>query len=77
MKQYYLHNGQNLVGPFTSEELTEKNISGETFVWQVDQDDWIKASEIPALNNFFSHTIPFFPAEYLSVTIFQKYQPKK
>ncbi len=77
MKQYYLHNGQNLVGPFTSDELKEKNITGETFVWKEDQHDWLKANEIPALMNIFGNAVPHFPAEYLSVTIFQKHQPKK
>ena len=71
MKQYYLHNGRNLVGPFTPEELKEKNITGETFVWKEDQHDWIKANDIPALINIFSNSVRQFPAEYLSVVIFQ------
>ena len=77
MKQYYLHNGQNLVGPFTSEELKEKNITRETFVWKEDQNDWIKANEIPALKNIFADTVHRFRAEYLSVIIFQKQLQKK
>lgn len=76
MKEYYLHNGQKLVGPFSSEELKDKNITRETFVWKQDQNDWIQANEIPALKNIFGTTAPLFRAEYLSVTIFQKH-PKK
>ena len=77
MKEYYLHNGQNLLGPFSPGELKEKNITSETFVWKEDQNDWIKANEIPALINIFSNVIPHFRAEYLSVRIFQKPQEKK
>lgn len=77
MKQYYLHNGQQLLGPFTSEELKEKNITRETFVWKVDQNDWIQANEIPALVNIFAETVPSLRHEYLSVAIFQKHVVKK
>ncbi len=77
MREYYLHNGSQLVGPFTPEELREKNITGETFVWKEDQNDWIKANEIPALMNIFDNSIPRFPAEYLSVIIFQKHRNNK
>jgi hypothetical protein len=77
MKQYYLHNGQHLVGPFTSDELREKNITRETFVWKEDQNDWIKANEIPALVNIFADTVPQFRAEYLAVNIFRKQIQKK
>jgi hypothetical protein len=77
MKEYYLHNGQNLLGPFSSDELKEKNISRETFVWKEDQNDWIKANEIPALVNIFGSTAAPFNAEYLSVIIFQKHSQKK
>ena len=76
MKQYYLHNSQKLLGPFTSEELKEKNITSETFVWKEDQNDWIKANEIPELTDIFSNAVPHFRAEYLSVSIFQKHQQK-
>ena len=77
MKEYYLHNGQTLVGPFTPAELKKKNITRETFVWKENQNDWIKANEIPALIDIFSNTVPRFRAEYLSVIIFQKHQQKK
>jgi hypothetical protein len=77
MKHYYLHNGQNLLGPFSPEELKEKNISRETFVWKEDQNDWIQANEIPALAGIFSTAIHHFSAEYLSVRIFQKQSLKK
>ena len=76
MKEYYLHNGQKLVGPFTPAELKEKNITGETFVWKEDQSDWIKANEIPALTDIFNNTVRPFRAEYLSVIIFQKFHKK-
>jgi hypothetical protein len=65
------------VGPFTPEELKEKNITGETFVWKEDQNDWIKANEIPALINAFRNSGHQFPAEFLSVIIFQKYRQIK
>ncbi len=33
MKKYYLHNGQESIGPFTKEQLKEQKITKDTSVW--------------------------------------------
>ncbi|MCK4345981.1 MAG: DUF4339 domain-containing protein [Bacteroidales bacterium] len=40
MKKYFYTDGTNKFGPFTFEELKEKNISRETKVWFQELDDW-------------------------------------
>lgn len=49
MKKYYLHNGQESIGPFTKEELKEQKITKETPVWSNEMTDWKKAREIDEL----------------------------
>jgi hypothetical protein len=49
MKKYYLHNGQESIGPFTKEELKEQKIKKYTLVWSEDMNDWKKAGEIDEL----------------------------
>ncbi|MFZ4105973.1 DUF4339 domain-containing protein [Flavobacterium sp.] len=49
MKKYYLHNGQESIGPFTKEELKEQKIKKYTPVWSEDMNDWKKAGEIDEL----------------------------
>ena len=45
--QYYIHeNGQQL-GPFTTEELKARGITGETPIWREGMAQWKKAKEIP------------------------------
>lgn len=49
MKKYYLHNGQESIGPFDKEQLKEKKITKDTSVWSEDMNDWKKAGEIDEL----------------------------
>lgn len=49
MKKYYLHNGQESIGPFTKEQLKEQKITKETPVWSDEMIDWKKAGEIDEL----------------------------
>lgn len=49
MKKYYLHNGQESIGPFTKEQLKEQKITKDTSVWLEDMNDWKKAGEIDEL----------------------------
>jgi hypothetical protein len=53
MKKYHLHNGSEQEGPFTIEELSEKNINRETEIWFEGLDDWKKAGEVEELNELF------------------------
>lgn len=49
MKKYYLHNGQQNIGPFNKEQLKEQKITKDTPVWSEDMNDWKKAGEIDEL----------------------------
>lgn len=74
MKQYFLHDGQNQLGPFSPEELKEKNITADTFVWKEGMSDWVKAKDIAELNGIFINTPPPFKS---AVNISQPSQPLK
>lgn len=49
MKKYYLHNGQENIGPYDKEELREQKINKDTLVWAEDWNEWKKAGEIDEL----------------------------
>lgn len=49
MKQYYLHNGQENIGPFNKKQLKEQKINKDTPIWSEDMNDWKKAGEIDEL----------------------------
>jgi len=49
MKKYYLHNGQENIGPFDKEQLKEQKINKDTPVWSEDMNDWKKAGEVDEL----------------------------
>lgn len=49
MKKYYLHNGQENIGPFDKEELRVQKINKDTLVWAEDWNEWKKAREIDEL----------------------------
>jgi GYF domain 2 len=66
MKQYFLHDGQNQLGPFSPEELKGKNITSETFVWKEGMSDWVKANEIEELRVLLINTPPPFKAATVS-----------
>jgi hypothetical protein len=46
MKKYYLHNGQDNIGPFNKEQLKDQKINKDTPVWSEEMNDWKKAGEI-------------------------------
>ncbi|MGB1242483.1 MAG: GYF domain-containing protein [Chitinophagales bacterium] len=58
MKQYFYVEDGNQKGPFTIEELTEKNLSLNTFVWKEGMANWQKISEVPALAVIFAALSP-------------------
>ncbi len=53
MKKYYYSDGQNQYGPFTIEELKEKNITKDTLIWYEGLDQWKKAELFPELQNVY------------------------
>ncbi len=57
MKKYFYSDGTNNFGPFTLEELREKNITRETKVWFQELGEWKPAGTVPELifSNLFLH----------------------
>lgn len=49
MKKYFYTDGKDKFGPFTLEELKEKEISRETLVWFQELNDW-KPAGVKYLN---------------------------
>lgn len=58
MKKYYYTDGQTQFGPFTIEELKEKNLSRDTLIWFQGINDWTPAKDIPALQEIFQGSTP-------------------
>jgi len=57
MRKYYYTDGTTNYGPFSLEELKEKGITRETFVWFQGMNEWQKAGSVPELNELFA-TVP-------------------
>jgi len=53
MKKYFYTDGTEKFGPFTLEELKEKNISRETQVWFQELEEWKSAGNVLELNEIF------------------------
>lgn len=60
MKKYFYTDGTTNFGPFTLEELKEKNISKETYIWFQGISDWKQAGTIPELDEIFAFIPPSF-----------------
>jgi len=60
MKKYFLHDGSESSGPFTIEELKEKNIVKTTPVWFDGLEHWKTADDIPELTRLFVYEPPPF-----------------
>lgn len=58
MKKYFYTDGTNQFGPFTLEELKEKNITRETNVWFQELGDWKPAGSVPELSEIFELNPP-------------------
>lgn len=58
MKKYFYTDGSNNLGPFTLEELREKNIARETKVWFQELGEWKPAGTIPELSEIFKLVPP-------------------
>lgn len=58
MKKYYLHNGTEEQGPFSVEELGEKNLKKSTEIWYKGLPDWTTVGEVEELKDLFKLTTP-------------------
>jgi len=58
MKKYYVVIDDEQKGPFTIEELRDKEISMTTLVWTEELNDWIEARKIEELKFLFKKTPP-------------------
>ena len=69
MDQYYYTDGKERYGPFTLEQLRDRNIGLETLVWKEGMPDWVAAKNIADLQSLFQPGENFpvqEPAPYLS-----------
>ena len=57
MKKYFIHDGQKQLGPFSAMELIEKGITKCTPVYTSGLGRYVRAAEIPMLNDAFSVSI--------------------
>lgn len=53
MSQYYYTDGKERYGPFTLEQLRERNLTIETLVWKEGMSDWQPAKNLSDLNSLF------------------------
>ena len=58
MKKYFYSDGSNNHGPFSFEELKDKDITRDTLVWSQNMGDWKKAGMVYELNGLFSPVPP-------------------
>lgn len=58
MKPYFLHDGTVQSGPFSLEELEQKEISKDTLVWKTGMPDWKCANDIEELKGLFETAAP-------------------
>lgn len=54
MKEYYISDGQNTIGPLSKLNLFNQNISKDTLVWYEGLSEWKKAGDIEELADLFS-----------------------
>jgi hypothetical protein len=60
MKKYYLHDGNEQLGPFAIDELKDKKINAETHIWCEGMTDWIAAGKIEELKDILIVVPPKF-----------------
>ena len=58
MKKYYYSDGTNKFGPFTIDELKDKNITKDTLVWFQGLSEWLPAHNFSELNSIFVPSPP-------------------
>jgi len=60
MRKYYTHNGNEQLGPFSLAELKSRKITKNTPVWFEGLSDWVDASAIDELKDYFENSPPPF-----------------
>jgi hypothetical protein len=60
MSSYYLHDGNNESGAFSIEELRQKNIKPENYVWTEGFSEWRRAKDVDELKELFIAIPPPF-----------------
>ena len=63
MKKYYIYKSFKKNGPFSLQELCRKEIKKNDLIWFKGLDDWVKASEIEELKDYFDPSPPPTPFE--------------
>jgi len=58
MKKYFYTDGTTKYGPFTLEELKEKEISRDTKIWFQELNEWKSAGDVPELSDLFKLVPP-------------------
>ena len=61
MVHYYFTDGKERFGPFTIDQLKEKNISESTLVWKDGLPDWVPARNLSDLEALFVKSPPIPP----------------
>ncbi len=54
-QEYYIIVDGLQVGPLSKEELIRRNISGETLIWRYGLKDWVKANELPEIEQLMTY----------------------
>lgn len=69
MVHYYYTDGKERFGPFTVDQLKDRNISESTLVWKDGLPDWVPARNLSDLEGLFVNTPPIPPpvnAQYIN-----------
>lgn len=66
MSQFYYTDGKERFGPFTIDQLVDKNITENTLVWKEGLPDWVPARNLSELQPLFPQQSSFPPPVNLS-----------
>lgn len=58
MTQYFLHDGNQELGPFGIEQLKSQNLKEETPIWHEGLEHWTTAGKLPEIKNLLIRKIP-------------------
>ncbi len=61
--EYYIIVNNAKQGPYTTEELSRKNITHRTLIWRVGMDDWTEAGEMDELRALLDQMPPETPKQ--------------
>lgn len=58
MKEYYIAKGEEKTGPFSLDEMKIQIFYADTLIWKEGWHDWIKASDVPELQQLINSAPP-------------------